>query len=229
MSEPRKDETIDTYFDCDKVDLAKEGIPGYVLTKDGRIWKQGNYNQHPGWKEPLQEGYRSYNLQKDKETVTVSADKLVSKYFIEPTMLSMPDKFKRFKDSPLIIHRSGTIFDTDTGRFRNPSKGGRYLHFPCQGKYYNLHRVVAELFIPNPDNKPVVNHKDPTNRWNCSVDNLEWVTQAENIKHAREHDRGNWIREKEKPFYDAQRPGKRVHHRVGVTGMLVHIAGPNWP
>lgn len=46
-----------------------------------------------------------------------------------------------------------------------------------------LHRIIAMAFIPNPENKPYVNHKD-CNKLNNKLDNLEWVTHKENMQHA---------------------------------------------
>lgn len=46
-------------------------------------------------------------------------------------------------------------------------------------KYYSVHRLVAEAFIPNPNNLPCINHKDE-NKQNNKMDNLEWCTHSYN-------------------------------------------------
>ena len=58
-----------------------------------------------------------------------------------------------------------------------------YKYVCLSGKNYSIHRLVACYFIPNPENKPEVNHKDG-DKANYSIDNLDWNTVSENQIHA---------------------------------------------
>lgn len=60
---------------------------------------------------------------------------------------------------------------------------GVNLKLKGEWKRYLVHRLVAKVYIPNPDNKPQVNHKDG-DKTNNHVDNLEWCTNQENRNHA---------------------------------------------
>lgn len=57
------------------------------------------------------------------------------------------------------------------------------MNLSGKNKDYFVHRLVAECFIPNPDNKRIVNHKDG-NKSNNNASNLEWATSSENNRHA---------------------------------------------
>lgn len=50
-------------------------------------------------------------------------------------------------------------------------------------KDYKIHRLIAQAFIPNPDNKPFINHKNWIRNDN-TIDNLEWCTPKENVNHS---------------------------------------------
>lgn len=67
-------------------------------------------------------------------------------------------------------------------KVRLNTQGYPWLHFKSYGKVYGvgIHRLLALVFIPNPDNKPYVAHLDH-NPLNYSLDNLMWTTQKENI------------------------------------------------
>lgn len=62
-------------------------------------------------------------------------------------------------------------------------KANGYLSLNMLGKKMYVHRAVALAFIPNPQNKPEVNHID-SDKQNNIVENLEWNTSSENHKHA---------------------------------------------
>lgn len=59
---------------------------------------------------------------------------------------------------------------------------GVHLAKDGKGKAYFVHRLVANAFVKNPDNKPYVNHKNGNKHDNCAT-NLEWVTPSENCVH----------------------------------------------
>ena len=65
----------------------------------------------------------------------------------------------------------------DNHAFFYNSQGYKLVHL--NGKYLRVHRLVAEAFIPNPENKPCVDHKNNI-RDDNRIDNLRWATIKEN-------------------------------------------------
>lgn len=72
-------------------------------------------------------------------------------------------------------------------------------------KHFNVHRLVAEAFIPNPDNLPCVNHKD-CNTSNSIASNLEWCTQQYNLKYNNAHLRAG----KKTPVYQLNKDTNEI-------------------
>ena len=85
------------------------------------------------------------------------------------------------------VTKEGCIINKITGYTLKPKHNDRgYCYVRLGGKNYLIHRLVAQKYIPNPDNKPQVNHIDG-NKDNNHVENLEWVTAQENKTHAVKH------------------------------------------
>jgi len=88
-----------------------------------------------------------------------------------------------------VINKKGQVKNTVTGRILSPVVGANGYPFVNlkQGidgqSPKNIHRLLAEAFIPNPENLPMVNHKDE-NKLNYDIDNLEWSTYDYNNKHS---------------------------------------------
>lgn len=94
--------------------------------------------------------------------------------------LNVPDLHHEFSIDTLGVVRNETLGKVLKGT--SISNHNRYVKIHLQ-KFHALHRLVAEHFIPNPDNRQYVNHIDG-NRYNNMADNLEWCTHSHNMKHA---------------------------------------------
>jgi len=85
------------------------------------------------------------------------------------------------------VDRKGTVTNQETLKDLKPGLVTGYPQVSlCSGglvESLQVHRLVALAFIPNPQNLPVVHHKDE-NKLNCDSSNLEWVTYATNSQYS---------------------------------------------
>ncbi len=91
-------------------------------------------------------------------------------------------------DNMYIIEKNGNVFSKYTNRYIKPKvnhKGYLYFGLRKDGKQKSIfqHRLIANYWIPNPENKPQVNHINCDKKDN-RVENLEWCTQSENQLHS---------------------------------------------
>jgi len=104
---------------------------------------------------------------------------------------------KQYKDTPYYITNDGKIFrDGKELKSRKDKDGYLIIKLSVNGKRLDkrVSRLVAETYIPNPNNLPQVNHIDGNKEHNCYI-NLEWITPKGNTQHAIENNLRNTIGE----------------------------------
>lgn len=119
-----------------------------------------------------------------------------------------------------LIESDGRIFSLKRNIWMKPSLGnngyyGLELANKDGHKRLSIHRLVALAYIPNPNNYPIVNHKDE-NKLNNNVENLEWCTAKYNLTYGSTIKRRVSHTDYSKPIYkrNARKNGKKVSKPV---------------
>lgn len=125
----------------------------------------------------------------------------------------------RVRSLPRIVEFNGIRRRTQGKTLKPHDNGNGYMNVPLHKNGTTetayVHRLVACAFVPNPDDKPCVNHIDyDTN--NNRASNLEWVTQGENIAHSLQnshvpHKSWKMPTSGERYIYEIERRGRKVY------------------
>lgn len=97
------------------------------------------------------------------------------------------DDLRQIEDKPYYVTPDGRVWSERSKKFLKPAKthgGYLFVHLweKNKGEMRFVHRLVAEAFIANPEQKEQVNHVDG-DKTNNAVENLEWATRSENQLH----------------------------------------------
>ena len=96
-------------------------------------------------------------------------------------------KFEKVKNHPnYVINKNGSLYNTVAKRFVSTTIKNGYMRYNVDWKRRLVHEVLADQWIPNPNNLETIDHID-CNKLNNSLSNLEWVDREENKRRAYEN------------------------------------------
>jgi hypothetical protein len=96
-------------------------------------------------------------------------------------------EWKEISAAPgFLISRCGKVWNIKKNKYKKSYVSHGYLTFWVLGKRLTIHKSVAIAFVPGQKEGLVVNHKDG-NKLNNDPENLEWITNFENLLHARDN------------------------------------------
>jgi hypothetical protein len=172
------------FYESNETELWKDikEFSNYQISNQGNVWsKVTSKLLKPDEKK---NSIRLYPLENGSKSVYKSIKKLVKQHFDEESdeIFEPIPNWERYS-----ISRSGKVKDNKQGIFIEPySSTHGYLSLSLMGKTEkgntkHLHVLLAETFIPNPNNFPQLHHKD-VNKLNNELSNLKWVSQMENTQ-----------------------------------------------
>ena len=122
--------------------------------------------------------------------------------------------------------KTGTRTRIEKGKIRKQQVTNNYLGVQLKNnniskpKRCNVHRLVAQAFIPNPDNLPCINHRDE-NKQNNHVDNLEWCTQKYNLNYGTRNEKVSTAltnrKDHSKPVVQLDMLGNTIEQFVSIS------------